>query len=150
MAVFFSYCPWPWAASLFVCDGVIYNWDLEPLYNIRENGVIRFDLAGSSVVMYKENGETLLFDPEEGEAKQLAAAESGKTVSVLGAALISVASGEEGNKKYELYNEHKELLLTVEATSIRARSLDVDGKRTVELLVTSGFSASLYVATVED
>ena len=138
------------AASLFVCDGVIYNWDLEPLYNIRENGVIRFDLAGSSVVMYKENGETLLFDPEEGEAKQLAAAESGKTVSVLGAALISVASGEEGNKKYELYNEHKELLLTVVATSIRARSLDVDGKRTVELLVTSGFSTSLYVATVED
>ncbi len=138
------------AASLFVCEGVIYNWDLEPLYNMRENGVLRFDLAGSSVVMYKEDGETLLFDPEKEAVQQLTPANTDKTVSVLGAALISVVSGEEGNKQYELYNEHKELLLTIEATDVRARSLDSEGKRTVELLFTSGFSTSLYVATVED
>lgn len=138
------------AASLFVCDSVIYNWNLEPIYNMRENGVLRYELVGSSVVMYKENGETLLFDPEEGEAKQLTPANTDQTVSVLGSALISVATGANGNKQYAFYNEHKELLLSVEATDVRARSLDADGKRTVELLVTSGFSTSLYIATVED
>ena len=135
------------AASIFICEGKIYNWDLEPLYDMWEKNVIRYELVGSSVAMYKSDGTVLLFDPANETVEELSAAGENKSVLVLGDAIVAVASAD---GKYELYNEHKEHLITLDAEDIQARVLDMDGKRTVELLVTTGDKVELYLATVEE
>lgn len=134
------------AEKLFIYEEGIYDWDLELLYDMKENGIERYVLVGSSVLMYKENGEVLLFDPEEEETATLLAAGSENRVTVLGSALIAVEQTVDGKKQYALYNEHNTHLVTLEAEVISSAYCDIDGARVVEILAGS----SLYLARVED
>ncbi len=134
------------AEKLFIYEKGIYDWDLALLYDMKENGIEHYALAGSSVVMYKANGEVLLFDPDEKAPSVLVAAGSDKRVSVLGAALIAVEQTVEGKKQYALYNEHNTHLITLEAEVLSSAYCDINGARTVEILA----GTSLYLATAED
>ena len=138
------------AKSLFICDNQIYDWDLNLLYDMEENAVLSHMLVGSSVVMYKENGETLLFDPVKKEATELLAAGADKSVSVLGSTLIAIEQMVDGDKQYEIYNEKNVYLVTLTAQALFVQSHDVDGKRIVEILASSADAYALYLATVEE
>ncbi len=138
------------AQKLFVYGQSIYDWDLELLYDMKENGIVSHRLVGSSVLMYKENGEVLLFDPEEKEATVILAADSDASISVQGGALIVALKTVNGKKQYAFYNEHNTHLVTLTADAVTATSYEIDGSLIVELLVTVGDSTELYLATVED
>lgn len=138
------------ASSIFVYDEKIYDWDLTLLYDMKDNGILSFALVGSSVLMYKDNGETLVFDPEKETAIMLLSSDSDKHACVLGSALISVERTVEGKKQFAIYNERLELLQTIEADSITAIHQDVNGKRMVEIIATTASGTELYLATVKD
>lgn len=138
------------AEKLFVCDYRIYDWDLNLLYDMEENAVFSYMLVGSSVVMYKEDGETLLFEAEKKEAIPLIAAGTDQRVSVLGSSLLAIEQTVDGKKQYAIYSSYNVHLITLEAVSLFAQSYDVDGERIVELLAVGADSNALYLATVED
>ena len=138
------------AEKLFICDHRIYDWDLNLLYDMEENAVFSHILVGSSVVMYKENGETLLFDAEKKEAVSLLAAGTDQSVSVLASSLLAIVQTVDGKKQYAIYNSYNVHLITLEAETLFAQSYDVDGERIVELFATGADSSALYLATVEE
>ncbi len=137
------------AAKLFVHDERIYDWDLNLLYDMKENGVLSHEMVGTSVLMKKENGEALLFDGHSRSVITLAQAESGKTVSVRGGILIAVAETVEQTLHYGIYNECGEALGDIVADTVEVYHYTVGGKAVVELIATKDGLAEIYLAKTE-
>ena len=138
------------ASRLFIYEQKIYDWDLKLLYDMEENDVTSFELVGSSVLMRKAEGEVLLYDGAKQTVTALAEAGEEKTVETRGASLIFVSQTVEEKKHVSVYNESGTLLITLEADSVEVYTHTLDGRYISELLVKSGDSVSLYLASAED
>ena len=139
------------ASKLFVHEGGIYNWDLALLYDMDAEGVVDFEIVGSSVLLRKAEGEVLLYDGTKQAVISLAEKNSGKKVSTeKGSSLILVEGESEGQKSFAVYNECGKLLITLAADRVDVVAHTVDGASIAELTVTSGVETALYIASTED
>lgn len=142
-----------YARSLFIHDRRIYDWNLELLYDMEENGIVDFELVGSSVLMESTEGEMLLYNGEDGEVKTLKAAGEKKTVEVLAQALV-LCTEEAGTKtQIKIYNEAGETVLQQESDGEilvkDAHSHLLDGRAVVHFAIETDGQLKHYLGTAE-